>query len=87
MNIMRRSIVKVDNTSNYDLKPYETVIELPDMVAIRRCIKTNLFAIFGEQYGKIYYLDYFERINKKYGELKVYDMYDRTAKALFVVGH
>lgn len=44
---MRRNVTKIDNSSNYDLKPYETVIEMPDMVAIRRSIKTNLFAIFG----------------------------------------
>jgi hypothetical protein len=47
MNLMRRNVTKIDNSSNYDLKPYETVIEMPDMVAIRRSIKTNLFAIFG----------------------------------------
>ena len=59
MNIGKRAITAVDNTSNYDLKPYEQVVEVPDMVAIRRCIKSNLFAVFGEQYGKLYYLNYF----------------------------
>lgn len=65
MNIMRKEISHIDNVSSYDNRPYETMIDISEIQAIRRNIKMNLFIIFGEQYGKIFHLDYSERTEKE----------------------
>ena len=85
MHVMSRSIPEVTNTSNYDLKPYETVVEIQDMVLIRRCIKSNLLYVFGDQYGKTFYLDYCEVRRGQNEDMRVLYVFDRRAKSWFVV--
>jgi len=59
MVVMRKSIVSVNCSSNYDIKPYEQVVEIPEIRTIRKSIKSNILNAFGEQYGRIYNLTYF----------------------------
>lgn len=83
---MRKTIVSVDASSNYDIKPYEQVVEIPEIRTIRKSIKSNILNAFGEQYGRIYSLTYFERTpSKEPDALRVFDMYDKAARSMFVV--
>ena len=59
MVVMRKSIVSVNCSSNYDIKPYEQVVEIPEIRTIRKSIKSNILNAFGEQYGRLYHLAYF----------------------------
>ena len=59
MVFIRRSIIPVNCSSNYDLKPYEQIVEIPQIRKIRKCLKSNTLNAFGQQYGRIYNLVYF----------------------------
>jgi len=47
------------HNSNYDYKCYEEVVNIIDMSAIRRNLKANILFVFGEQYGRIFYQNYY----------------------------
>lgn len=47
MVFIRRSIIPVNCSSNYDMKPYEQIIEIPEIRKIRKCLKSNTLNAFG----------------------------------------
>ena len=53
------------------------------MYAIRKCLKSNSLFVFGEQYGRSFYLDYY--IKETEGNLKIFYIVDRQAKSWYLV--
>ena len=47
MSMVGKCAVEISPTANYDYKPYEEVVNIADMTAIRRNLKTNLLYVFG----------------------------------------
>ena len=53
------------------------------MNAIRKSIKSNSLFVFGEQYGRSFYLDYY--IGEGEGGMKVFYIVDRQVKTWYLV--
>jgi hypothetical protein len=85
MRIMRKMVKDDGTTSHYDNKPYEEIVDIPDIMAIRRTFKRNLMNAFGQQYGRTFSMDYCVLPGRQIAQLKVYCMLDRQAKSYFVV--
>ena len=83
MATVNRCVTEVNNSSHYDLKSYEKVIEIPEMRTIRKCIKSNSLFVFGEQYGGSFYLDYYTQETE--GNLQIFYIVDRQAKSWYLV--
>ena len=83
--MISRLHVPTKYNTNYDFKPYEEVVNIADMAGIRRNLKANVLVIFGEQYGRIFYQDYFFNNGEREDGLKNIHIYDKPAMTIFTV--